>query len=119
MCPTVDPLARGGRGDITGNAIYQAKARHQCGDFQWSELAHVPHGPFGALSGSENLLHANSFLNSLVRPPLMTATSCCFAADLSFPTDAGMTFRTLTAPMLTSKLTLSRVPGGRNPICCE
>jgi hypothetical protein len=58
----------------------------QCAGFEWAELSHAPHGPFGAISGSENLLHANGFSNRSSLPAIMTATSCCFASDLSFPT---------------------------------
>ena len=61
-----------------------------CAGFEWPELGPAVHGPFGPVSGSDNLLRENGFANSSVaggaRLPLFTATSCCFAADLSFPT---------------------------------
>ncbi len=62
-----------------------------CADFEWTELAAAPHGPFGPIHGSERLLGATSALDSngsSAQPPgpLMTATSCLFSHDLSFPT---------------------------------
>ena len=75
--------------DMSVEGLSALPAPPRCEGFAWRELAHAPHGPFGAVSGSENLLHANGFLaNHSARglPPLFTATSCCFSADLSFPT---------------------------------
>ena len=88
--------SHGGSGDGSLGAVAASAAElatlaspPACAGFTWPELAHAPHGPFGALRGTENMLHANGFANksaSARLPPLMTATSCCFATDLSFPT---------------------------------
>ena len=56
----------------------------ECAGFNYTELATATHGPFGPLTGRENLLRENGFSRTSL--PLFTAISCCFAADLSFPT---------------------------------
>ena len=64
-----------------------ADAPPNCAGFQYSELDHKAHGPFGPLTGSENLLTANGYQEDNSRlPPMFGATSCCFSSDLSFPT---------------------------------
>ena len=55
-----------------------------CADFQYEELRTTPQGPFGPTSGSDNILWESGFANRSL--PLFTATACCFAQDISFPT---------------------------------
>ena len=55
-----------------------------CAGFSYAELRTSPHGPFGATSGNDNLLRESGFSNRTL--PIFSATACCFAADLSFPT---------------------------------
>ena len=64
-----------------------------CAEFEWTELAAAPHGPFGPIRGSEKLpfcptsaLGNNGSSTAQPPIPLMTATSCLFSYDISFPT---------------------------------
>ena len=98
----------------SGAQLAGLRAPSGCAGFEYSELEPAPHGPFGPVNGLDNMLEANGFVGSLAGNncaaaatsdaqssessgasigegsagvlPVLGATSCCFAADVSFPT---------------------------------
>ena len=80
----VEGGAKAGSSAADERRLSEASPPADCAGFEYSELATATHGPFGPLGGRENLLRENGFSRPSL--PIFTAISCCFAADISFPT---------------------------------